>query len=103
MNLKPISEQVLVITGATSGIGLVTARMAAQQGARLVLVARNEDALRELTDEINAEGGKAIFAVADVADEDALRRAAQAAEEAFGGFDTWVNNSGVSVFGSAAQ
>lgn len=99
MKLKPISEQVLVITGATSGIGLVTARMAAEEGARLVLVARNDEALRELTDEINRAGGEAIFVPADVADEEALRGAARAAEEVFGGFDTWVNNSGVSVFG----
>ncbi len=73
MNLKNLNEQTIVITGATSGIGLTTARMAAEQGAKLVLVARNEEALRQLTDEINANGGNAIYSVADVADENALR------------------------------
>lgn len=99
MNLKELPEQTIVITGATSGIGLTTARMAAEKGAQLVLVARNEEALRTLTDEINASGGKAIYVAADVADEDALRRAAEAAKAEFGGFDTWVNNAGGSIYG----
>ncbi len=99
MKLKNLDEQTIVITGATSGIGLTTARMAAEQGAKLVLVARNGDALRELTGEINAAGGRAIYAVADVADENALRQAAEKAKQEFGGFDTWVNNAGGSVYG----
>ncbi len=99
MKLKKLNDQVMVITGATSGIGLVTARMAAKRGAKLVLVARNEEALRELTDEINAGGGKAIDSVADMADEAALKRAAQSAKERFDGFDTWVNNAGGSMYG----
>lgn len=89
----------MVITGATSGIGLTTARMAAKKGAKLVLVARNESALRELTDEINGSGGKAIYSAADVSDENALRQAARKAKERFGGFDTWVNNAGGSIYG----
>ena len=99
MKLKQLSKQTIVITGATSGIGLTTARMAAEQGARLVLVARNEEALCELTDEINASGGQAIYSVADVADENALREAARKAKVEFGGFDTWVNNAGGSIYG----
>ena len=99
MKLKNIAEQTIVITGATSGIGLTTARMAAEMGANLVLVARNEAALRELTDEINSGGGRAVYAVADVADENALREAAQKAKAEFGGFDTWVNNAGGSIYG----
>lgn len=99
MKLKNLNEQTIVITGATSGIGLTTARMAAEQGAKLVLVARNEEALRELTDEINAAGGQAIYSAADVADENALRQAAEKAKQEFGGFDTWVNNAGGSVYG----
>src|ERR1041384_6486008 len=52
VQLKKLNEQVLVITGASSGIGLATARMAAKRGARLVLAARSADALKQLTDEI---------------------------------------------------
>lgn len=99
VELKKLNEQVIVITGATSGIGLTTARMAAKKGAKLVLVARNENALRELADEINRAGGQAFYAVADVADEAALRRAAEIAEQEFGNLDTWVNNAGGSVYG----
>ena len=103
MKLKNLQEQTIVITGATSGIGLTTARMAAEKGAKLVLVARNEDALRKLTEEINSNGTRAVYAIADVADEDALRKAAEKAKTEFGGFDTWVNNAGGSVYGRIAD
>ncbi len=99
MNLKPLAEQTLVITGATSGIGLTTARLAAKEGAKVVLVARNEKALRDLTDEIIAAGGQAIYAVADVANKGALQAASDKAISEFGGYDTWVNNAGVSIYG----
>jgi NADP-dependent 3-hydroxy acid dehydrogenase YdfG len=85
VQLKKINEQVLVITGASSGIGLVTARTAARRGARLVLAARNEDALRRLTDEITAAGGEAIHVVADVGREEDVRRVADQAVARFGG------------------
>lgn len=103
MRFKNISEQTIVITGATSGIGLATARMAARKGAKLVLIARNEEALRRLTDELNRAETEAIYFAADVADENALRRAAEAAVEAFGGFDTWVNNAGISIYGKILE
>src|SRR3954447_18936356 len=96
--LKKISDHTMVITGATRGIGLTTARMAAEKGARLMLVARNEDALRKLVDEQKATGGEAIYSVADVADEVALRRAADAAVQRFGVINTWVNNAGGSLY-----
>ncbi|GIZ53958.1 SDR family oxidoreductase [Noviherbaspirillum aridicola] len=97
--LKKLHDQVVVITGASSGIGLTTARMAAARGARLVLAARNEDALRQLAAEIESRGGQALAVVADVGSEDDMRRVAAAAVERFGGFDTWINNAGVSIFG----
>ena len=76
MKLRSIDEQVMVITGATSGIGLTTARLAAEQGAQLMLIARNEDELVRLEQEINQNGGRAIHYAADVADERSLRDAA---------------------------
>lgn len=97
--LKKLSEQVIVITGATSGIGLTTARCAARRGARLVLAARNEDALKQLTFELAKRGSEAVHVVADVGIEEDVRRVAQAAIERFGGFDTWINNAGISIFG----
>jgi short-subunit dehydrogenase len=99
MNLKPLAKQTLVITGATSGIGLTTARSAAKKGAKVVLVARNEKALQDLANEIIADGGQAIYAVADVTDKDALQAASDKAIDEFGGFDTWVNNAGGSIYG----
>ncbi len=99
IRLKKLADQVIVITGASSGIGLTTARLAAQRGARLVLVARNEDALRQLTFELSKKGCETIYVVADVGIEEDVRRVAQAAIQRFGGFDTWVNNAGVSIFG----
>ena len=99
LKLKPLSDQVIVITGASSGIGLVTARMAANRGARVVLNARNLKALREVTDEINAEGGQAIYVVGDVGQFNYVQNIADEAIRHFGGFDTWVNNAGVSIYG----
>ncbi|GAB3675103.1 SDR family oxidoreductase [Halopiger thermotolerans] len=97
--MKPLEEQVIVVTGASSGIGLTTARMAADRGARVVLAARSEDALREATDEIRAAGGDAEYVVADVRDRDDVREIAHVAEATYGGFDTWINGAGVSIYG----
>jgi short-subunit dehydrogenase len=100
VKLKRLADQVMVITGASSGIGLVTARMAAQRGARLVLNARNDDALRLVVDEINGAGGAAIHVVGDVGDYHDVQEVSEEAIRRFGGFDTWVNNAGVSIYGS---
>ncbi|MBX9576114.1 MAG: SDR family NAD(P)-dependent oxidoreductase [Caulobacteraceae bacterium] len=97
--LKPLDRQSIVITGATSGIGLATARRAAAAGACVFLIARGEKDLARLTEELQAKGARAAYAVADVADFDALHEAAEKARRLFGGFDTWVNNAGISIFG----
>jgi NAD(P)-dependent dehydrogenase (short-subunit alcohol dehydrogenase family) len=97
--LKAVDEQVMVITGASSGIGLVTAQRAARAGARVVLAARNEADLRQAIDGIRAEGGRAIYVVADVAETDRAVAIASAALAEFGGLDTWVNNAAVSMYG----
>jgi short-subunit dehydrogenase len=98
--LRKLSDQVIVITGASSGIGLVTARLAAKRGARLVLNARNEEALRRITNEINQTGGQAIYVVGDVGKFEDVKMIGAEAVRRFGGFDTWVNNAGVSIYGA---
>ena len=99
VKLKPLAEQVVVITGASSGIGLTTARMAAERGAKLVLAARSEGALRELVEEIRGKGGQATHVAADVGQEEDVRRIGEEAEAAFGRVDTWVNNAGIGLYG----
>jgi short-subunit dehydrogenase len=99
VKLKKLAEQVVVITGATSGIGLVTARMAAKRGAKLVLVARTEPALQQLTEELKQSGADATYVKADVGAERDVRNVRDAACVEFGGFDTWVNNAAVSIYG----
>jgi short-subunit dehydrogenase len=103
IELKKLNKQTIVITGVSSGIGLVTARAAAKRGARLVLAARNERALRQLADEINGAGGEAIYVAADVGKEGDVRRIAETALQHFGGFDTWINNAGVSIYGKLME
>jgi short-subunit dehydrogenase len=97
--LKKLHDQTIVITGASSGIGLTTARLAAQRGAKVVLSSRNEADLRRVTTEITANGGRATFVVADVANPDEVDAIATAALREFGSIDTWVNNAGISIFG----
>ena len=97
--LKPISDQVIVITGASSGIGRTTASMAAQKGAQVVLASRNEAILSEIVADIQSAGGEAIKVVADVSKRDEVEKIANAALERFGRIDTWVNDAGVDVVG----
>lgn len=99
ITLKPIADQVIVITGASSGIGLVTAKQAAAAGARVVLSARNEADLREAVEEIRRNGGRAIHVAGDIADPEQAERIAAAAVAEFGRIDTWVNNAAVSLYG----
>jgi short-subunit dehydrogenase len=99
LRLKPLSDQVIVITGASSGIGLATARMAAAQGAAVVLAARTEEALNKAVQEIAAAGGRAIAVICDVGRRDDLEYVAAEAVRSFGRIDTWVNNAGVGIWG----
>ena len=79
LKLKRIRDQVIVITGASSGIGLTTAEMAAGEGARVVLNSRNETDLRKACERIAARGGRAVYIVGDVADPDAMEMVANRA------------------------
>ncbi|MFC4426391.1 SDR family oxidoreductase [Deinococcus navajonensis] len=89
----------MVITGASSGIGLSTARLAAAQGARLVLAARSAQALDHLVDELRAKGAQAVAVVTDVSRQTEVERLAQTALDTYGSFDTWVNNAGIGLYG----
>lgn len=103
IRLKDLCDQVVVITGASSGIGLCTAKMAADRGARVVLAARDEEGLDAAVDEIRAQGGEAVAVVADVSSVEDARRIAEGAIATFGGIDTWVNNAGLSLYGRVTE
>lgn len=103
MKHKPLRDQVVVITGASSGIGLATARMAARRGARVVLAARSTDVLARLAGEIEAAGGHAVAVTADVGQRADVQAIADEARASFGGFDTWVNVAGLTVYGPLSE
>jgi short-subunit dehydrogenase len=100
---KRLKDQVLVITGASSGIGLATARMAARRGARVVMAARNDQDLQAAAAEIRANGGRAVAVPTDVSDEAAVARLGEAALLEFGTVDTWINNAGLSIYGKLTE
>lgn len=103
IKLKPLADQVIVITGASSGIGLATARRAAKAGAAVLLTSRNAEALKRICDEINEEGGRAHSVAGDVGDPEDVAKIARAAVARFGRFDTWVNDAGVGLYGDLAD
>ncbi len=90
--------RVVVITGASAGVGRATAHAFAREGARIGLVARSSKALEETKREVTELGGDAIVCQADVADPEQLEAAAAAVEAHFGAIDVWVNNAMASVF-----
>ena len=96
--LKPLHEQVVVVTGASSGIGLVTARLAVAKGAKVLFVARSEEALRIIVKAANSMGGTAAYAIADVADAAMVEEAAAYAVQRFGRIDSWINVAGAAIY-----
>lgn len=99
MKLKPLADQTVVITGASSGIGLATAMEAAKRGAAVVLAARSREVIEEVARKLNASGGRALAVCADVTVRSELDAIAAQAIERFGHLDTWVNNAGVAIYG----
>jgi len=96
---KPLSHQVVVITGATSGIGLATAQQAAAAGAAVVLASRSMDALERVAAELKSSQQSRVAVIeADVGDETDVKHIADHAIATFGGFDTWINAAGVGVY-----
>ena len=91
-------EEVVVITGASAGLGRATAREFGRHGARVALIARGVDGLEAAKREIEDAGGEAMVLPLDVADAKAMERAASSVERKFGPIDIWVNNAMASVF-----
>lgn len=98
-----LKDSVVVITGASSGIGRATALHLAHKGARLVLAARGEKVLQALAKECRKRGGNAIAIPTDVTDAKAVEALASRAVAEFGRLDAWVNNAAVSVFGRLTE
>jgi NAD(P)-dependent dehydrogenase (short-subunit alcohol dehydrogenase family) len=101
--LKPLGEQVIVITGASSGIGLTTAEVAASEGACIVLAARNASDLADTVASIRRTGGRAMAVVADVADPAQVDSIAASAVREFGRIDTWINCAAVAMYGRVIE
>jgi NAD(P)-dependent dehydrogenase (short-subunit alcohol dehydrogenase family) len=93
-----ISHEVVVVTGASAGVGRAVAKRFAQDGAAIGLIARSPEALEGARRDVEAAGGRALVLPCDVSDADALDTAAGAVEDAFGPIDVWVNNAMTTVF-----
>ena len=98
IELKPVEDQVVVLMGASSGIGRGAAKLFARRGARVVVSARDETGLQSLVDEILEDGGIATYIVADVADFKQVEQVAYYAYSTYGQLDTWVHLAAVALY-----
>ncbi|WP_435551334.1 SDR family oxidoreductase [Natrinema sp. CGMCC1.2065] len=96
-------SEVVVVTGASAGVGRATARAFAERNAKVGLLARGEDGLEGARDDVENAGGEAVVVPTDVSNYDEVEAAAETVEDAFGPIDVWVNNAMVSVFSPAAK
>ena len=95
MEMSNIADKVVVITGASSGIGESTAKLLAEQGAKVVLGARRSNRIKEVVREISATGGKAIGFATDVTKRADVEALIQGAVDSFGRIDVLLNNAGI--------
>lgn len=93
--MSDATQKVIVITGASSGIGEATAKLLASQGNKIVLGARREERLNEITEAIKNAGGEATSKVTDVTSIEEVEALAQTALDAYGRIDVWMNNAGL--------
>ena len=93
--MSEITEKVVIITGASSGLGETTARRLAKNGAKLMLAARREDRLKDLVADLQKDGGVAKYQVTDISDRSQVEKLVQATKEAYGKIDVLVNNAGL--------
>src|SRR5213596_4386991 len=100
---KPVSEQVVVVTGASSGLGRAIARAAGERGAKVVVTGRNEEALSNCVGEIERAGSEALAVPADCAEQEQVERVVAQAIERFGRIDTYVANAIVTVYAETEQ
>jgi NAD(P)-dependent dehydrogenase (short-subunit alcohol dehydrogenase family) len=103
VQLKPVGEQVVVLMGASSGIGRETALRFAKSGAKVVASARGEEGLDSLVEEIRAEGGEALAVPADTSEFDQVKAVADRAVREYGRLDTWVHLAAVGLFATFEQ
>lgn len=96
--LKPIAVQTVVVFGASSGIGRLTAIEMAKRGAKICVAARSVAGLQSLVEEIEADGGEAFYVEADAADFSAVKKVADLCAERYGRIDTWIHNAGAFMF-----
>ena len=93
-----LSGKVAIITGASAGIGRESARALANEGANLVLTARRDERLKELTKELDKSGVQSVYVIGDAAEEETAKKTIQAAIDNFGRIDILLNNVGIGVY-----